>query len=55
MGEYKRLYGDFDRAAVAYARGKGGLRRFEQEADPSDHIYSKHVERVREKLSDLPA
>ncbi len=55
MRRYKERYQEFDRAAVAYARGEGGLRRHEESFSSSDHIYSKHVDRVLEKLSELPS
>jgi len=55
MSRYKEKYKDFDRAAVAYARGEGGLRLHEKSSTSSEHIYAKHVDRVMEKLSDIPS
>lgn len=55
MRRYKDIYGSFDRAAVAYSRGKTGLLRYEKNGHPSDHFYARHVDRVKQKLSDLPS
>jgi hypothetical protein len=53
MGSYREKFNTFERAAVAYNKGQGGLNIVEREMNASDHIYARHVQRINKKISDL--